>query len=205
MDRKVLSARIRKEKGKSAAKPLRAEGRLPAVIYDGKGVSTPIDVLESDFGKLFHQITRTTTIDIKLDDGRDVIAFVKDVQHDLVSDRVRHVDFYEVEAGKMIRTKIRVRVTGAPDAVRLGGVLETGVPEIEIECLPKALPERVAVDVTDLGLNETIFVKDLQLGEGVKILTHGDVSIASVKHVRSNVSEETAGEAGAGEEAAAAT
>ena len=189
MERKVLEARIREAKGKGAAKRLRAEGRLPAVIYDGKGESTPIDVSESEFAKLFRQITATTTVDIKLDDGREIIAFVKDFQHDIITDAVRHVDFYAVEGDKMIRTKIRVRLTGAPDAVRLGGVLEAGISEIEIECLPKDLPERIAVDVTSLGLNETVFVKDLALGDGVKVLTPADVAIASVKHVRSSLAD----------------
>ncbi len=209
MDRKILEARIRKVTGKSAAKHLRGEGRIPAVIYDGDGKSILIDILESDFSKLFHQITRTTTIDIKLDDGKDVIAFVKDAQHDIISDRVRHVDFYAVDPDKTIRTKIRIHITGAPDAVRLGGILEAGVSEIEIECLPKALPERIAVDVTKLGLNETIFVRDLKLGEGVKILSNGEFPVASVKHVRSNVTSESeessASEGEAAAEPAAAT
>ncbi len=200
MDRKILDARVREARGKSAAKRLRAEGRLPAVICDGKGESTPIDISESEFAKLFRLITKTTTIDIKLDSGREATVFVKDFQHDIVSDRVRHVDFYEVEPDKMIRTKIRVRITGAPDAVRLGGTLETGIPEIEIECLPKDLPERISVDVTKLGLNETIFVKDLSLGKGVKVLTPGDSPIASVKQVRSSLA---ADDSSAGEEKAA--
>ena len=193
MERKVLEARIREAKGKSAAKRLRAAGRLPAVIYDEKGESTPVDVSESEFAKLFRQITMTTTVDIKLDDGRERIAFVKDFQHDIISDRVQHVDFYAVEPDKMIRTKIRIRITGAPDAVRLGGVLETGIPEIDIECLPKDLPERISVDVTKLGLNETIFVKDLNLGDGVKVITPADVAVASVKHVRSSLADAAEG------------
>ena len=193
MERKVLEARIREAKGKGAAKRLRAEGRLPAVIYDEKGKSTPIDISESEFAKLFKQVTKTTTVDIKLDDGSEIIAFVKDFQHDIISDRVRHVDFYAVDPDKMIRTKIRVRITGAPDAVRLGGVFEAGLSEIEIECLPKDLPERVAVDVTSLGLDKTILVKDLALGDGVRVLTPADAAIASVKLARSSLADEAAG------------
>ena len=193
MDRKVLEARIREAKGKGAAKRLRAEGRLPAVIYDEKGKSTPIDISESEFAKLFKQVTKTTTVDIKLDDGSEIIAFVKDFQHDIVSDKVRHVDFYAVDPDKMIRTKIRVRITGAPDAVRLGGVFEAGLSEIETECLPKDLPERVAVDVTSLGLDKTILVKDLALGDGVRVLTPADAAIASVKLARSSLADEAAG------------
>ena len=189
MDRKVLEARIREAKGKSAAKRLRAEGRLPAVIYDEKGKSTPIDVSESEFAKLFRQITATTTVDIKLDDGSEAIAFVKDYQHDIVSDTVRHVDFYAVDPDKKISTKIRVRIAGAPDSVRLGGVFEAGLSEIEIECLPKDLPERIVVDVTSLGLDETIRVKDLALGEGVKVLTPADEAIASVRQARSSLAD----------------
>ena len=193
MDRKVLEARVREAKGKSAAKRLRAEGRLPAVIYDEKGNSTPVDISASEFAKLFRQITKTTTIDVKLDNGREAVAFVKDFQHDIVSDTVRHVDFYEVDPEKTLRAKIRVRITGAPDAVRLGGALETGIQEVEVECLPKDMPERISVDVTTLGLNETIFVKDLSLGDGVKVLTDADAAIASVKLVRSSLAEEAAG------------
>ena len=187
MERKVLEARVREAKGKSAAKRLRAEGRLPAVIYDERGSSTPIGISESEFDKILRAMTKTTTVDIKLDDGRVLIAFVKDFQHDIISDRVRHVDFYAVDPDKTIRTKIRVRIAGSPDAVRLGGVFEAGIPEIEIECLPKDMPERVSVDVTKLGLDEAILVKDLGLGDGVKVITPADAAVASVRQVKSSL------------------
>ncbi len=186
MERKVLDARVREDKGKGAARRLRAQGRLPAIMYDERGESTPIDVSESEFNKIFRVMTKTTTLDIKLDSGRKALAFVKDFQHDIITDTVRHVDFYEVDPGKSIRTKMRVKVTGAPESVRLGGALETGISEIEIECLPNDLPERVTVDVTSLGLGESILVKDLALGTGVKILTELDAPVASVRDTRAS-------------------
>ena len=187
MEQKVLNARIRAETGKGAAKRLRATGRLPAVMYDGEGKSIMIDIDEKEFSKLFHLITESTLIDVKLDGKKDIIAFVKDVQYDILADKVNHIDLYEVEAGKVLRTKIQLKLAGSPEGVRMGGVLETGTTEIEVECLPKDLPARIVVDVSDLQLNHSIHVKDLKVAAGVKVLSDPHKTVATLKYIKNEV------------------
>lgn len=202
MDKKIIEARTRTTTGKAAAKRLRREGRLPAVMYDNVGKSVLLDLDEKDFAKLFLTITESTLIDVKIDGSRDAIAFVKDAQYNIITDKVTHVDFYEVEAGKKLRTKIPVRLTGSPEGVRTGGILETGTEELEVECLPKNLPPRVVVDVTDLQINHSVHVKDIVVPEGVKVLTDPHLTIATLKYTKAEVpssEEEAAGEEPAAE------
>ena len=195
MEQKVLNARTRTETGKGAAKRLRAAMRLPAVMYDGAGKSVMIDIDEKEFSKLFHLITESTLIDVKLDGSRDIIAFVKDVQYDIIADKVNHIDFYEVDPAKTLRTKIMLKLSGSPEGVRLGGVLETGTTEVEVECLPKDLPERIIVDVSQLQLNHSIHVKDIKVAAGVKILTDSHNTVCTLKYIKSETPAAAAAEA----------
>ena len=110
--------------------------------------------------------------------------FIKDYQYDIVNDKVYHADFYAVERGQLLRTKIQIRLSGSPEACRQGAVLETGITELEVECLPRNLPERIVVNVEKLGANESIHVRDIQVPEGVKILTDSDLAVAMVKFTK---------------------
>lgn len=180
---------MRTETGKGATKHLRLAGRLPAVMYDGAGKSVLIDIEEKEFSKLFHTITESTLVAVKIEGKKDAVVFVKDVQYNIIIDKITHVDFYEVEQGKSLRTKIQIKLTGSPEGVRLGGILETGVTEIEVECMPKDLPERIVVDVTDLQLNHSLHVKDLKLAKGIKILSDLELAIAMLKYTKIEVAE----------------
>lgn len=187
MNEKSIEARTRTMTGKGAAKRLRREGRLPAVMYDNTGKAVLLDLNAKDFAKLYGTITESTLIDVKIDGSKDAIAFVKDAQYNIITDTVTHVDFYEVEAGKKIRTKIPVRLTGSPEGVRTGGILEAGTEELDVECLPKNLPPRVVVDVSDLQLNHSIHVKDVVVPEGVKVLTDPHLTIATLKYAKADI------------------
>jgi len=187
MNEKIIEGRTRTMTGKGAAKRLRREGRLPAVMYDNTGKAVLLDLNAKDFAKLYGTITESTLIDVKIDGSKDAIAFVKDAQYNIITDTVTHVDFYEVEAGKKIRTKIPVRLTGSPEGVRTGGILEAGTEELDVECLPKNLPPRVVVDVSDLQLNHSIHVKDVVVPEGVKVLTDPHLTIATLKYAKADI------------------
>lgn len=187
MERKEINAKTRTALGKGATKRLRKEDRLPGVIYNGKGESTLIDIDELEFTMLYKIITDSTIINVKVDEKKDNLSFIKAIQYDIIKDRIGHVDFYEVEAGTTLRTKIQVRLSGAPEGVRLGGVLETGITEIEVECLPKDLPERVTVDVSALELNHSLHVRDIKLPSGVKIHSDIDLPVATLRYTKVEV------------------
>ena len=154
MEERVLTACRRTGFGKAAAAKCRRANRLPAVIYDNAGRSTAIEVPYRDFEKLFKTVTESTLITVKVDEKDEFEVFIKDYQYDIVSDKVFHADFYAVERGQLLRTKIQIRLSGSPEACRQGAVLETGIAELEVECLPRDLPERIVVDVEKLGANE---------------------------------------------------
>jgi large subunit ribosomal protein L25 len=109
---------------------------------------------------------------------------MKDFQENVMLGKILHVDFFEVTKGEALRTHVSVVLHGNPDGAKFGGVLEQVTHEIEVECLPKDLPEHIVVDVTKLGLNESIHVASLAIPEGVKVLTNGETTIASVKGVK---------------------
>lgn len=184
MEEKVLTACRRTVFGKAAAAKCRNAGRLPAVIYDRAGHSTAIDVPYRDFEKLFKTVTESTLIIIKVDEKDEYEVFIKDYQYDIVTDTVSHADFYAVERGKLLRTKIQIRLTGSPEAIRQGAVLETGITELEVECLPRNLPERIVVNVENLAANQSIHIRDIKVSDDVKVLTDGDLTVAALKFAK---------------------
>ncbi len=186
-EQKVINGKTRATTGKGAARRMRKEGRLPAVMYDGQGKATMIEIDEVEFSKIYHLITESTLIDLKLDGKEDHVAFVKDIQYNIITDRVGHVDFYAVDPAKALHTKIPVRLTGSPEGIRLGGILEAGITDIMVECLPRDLPERCLVDVSKLELKHSIHVRDLKLGDKVKIHTSGDATIATLKYTKADI------------------
>jgi len=180
MEEKVLNANKRVVSNKSHLLSLRKKKRIPAVMYDRHGKAISLDVSELEFTRLFRTITESTILKILLE-GEEHEVFMKDFQYDRVREKILHVDFYAVERGVPLRTKVKIKLTGSPEGVRRGGVLETGITEVEVECLPRNLPTRLVVDVSTLDLNTSLHVKDIKLPEGVSVLTDQDITIAALK------------------------
>ena len=93
-------------------------------------------------------------------------VLVKDYQRDNLSGQILHVDFYEFERGKALRTRVPIRLTGNPVGVKEGGILESQLRELDLECLPKDLPEEIVLDISELGLDKALHVRDLMLPPG---------------------------------------
>jgi large subunit ribosomal protein L25 len=159
-------------------------------------VAIDLDALE--FVNKARNVSESTIVKVEVD-GKSFDAFVKDTQRDIVAGSILHVDFYEVESGVTLRAHVSVHVNGTPVGVREGGVLESPLHEIEVECLPKDLPERIDVDISALKVNQSFHVRDIALGEGVRLLSNPDQVVALVKFAREEVVA-----APAAEEAAAA-
>ncbi|UTC73983.1 50S ribosomal protein L25 [Treponema sp. OMZ 792] len=206
MEQRLLNANERSTYGKNAAVKMRRAGRIPAVMYDRHGKSVSLDVDEREFMKLFKLVTESTIVTLNAA-GKDYEVFIKDFQHDIVTDKIKHIDFYEVERGKTLRTKVKIRLEGSPEGVRHGGILETGITELELECLPKDLPPRIVVDVSALDVNQSLHVRDIKLPEAVTVLTSDDITVAAIKFAAAETSTpaaEAEGEEAASTEAAPA-
>lgn len=180
--------------GSAGSRRVLASGRIPAVIY-GKGKMDPVHITldAKDFQNKLRHFSESTLLTIKI--GRkNHSVLMKDFQENVMLGKILHVDFFEVTKGEVLRTHVSIVLHGNPDGAKFGGVLEQVTHEIEVECLPKDLPEHVVVDVTKLGLNDSIHVSSLEVPEGVKILTNGETTVASVKGVKEVVAAPETGE-----------
>ena len=178
MERKTLSAQERLELKKGASGRLRRSGKIPAVLYGHSGTS-PITIDNREFSHKFKQISENTIINLQVGEkAYDVL--VKDFQEDILKGRITHIDFYEIERGKALRTNVPVHTLGTPAGVREGGILETMLHTIEVECLPKDIPEIIEIDVSKLEVGESIHIADITPPENVKLLVPADYVIVSV-------------------------
>ncbi|MDR2793125.1 MAG: 50S ribosomal protein L25 [Treponema sp.] len=203
MSKVVLSARKRERSGSISARNLRKAGRVPAVIYGRSVESLPIDLDAKEFAGSVKNITESTIVMVDVD-GQFYDAFVKDTQRDVRDGNILHVDFYVVEKDVTMRAKVHLLVQGTPIGVRDGGTLELPLHEIEVECLPKDLPERIAVDISGLKANQSIHVRDIALGENVKLVSSGDQVVALVKFAKADTSAEEEAVSASDQPAAAA-
>jgi large subunit ribosomal protein L25 len=188
MQRKTLTAFERTEFRKSATKKLRKAGRIPAVIY-GSELPASIAIDAHEFHKKFHAISENTIITIKSDSSSwDVL--VKDFQEDLLNDEILHIDFYEIEQGRVLKTHVPVHTSGTPQGVKEGGILEQRLHSLEIECLPADLPEALDLDVSDLAIGDSIHVSDITPPKGVKFLNMPEQVIIVITTPKMEVIEE---------------
>lgn len=185
MQQKVLQAALRTETGKGPVRRLRESGKIPAIVY-GHEQNHCISIDAHEFSQKFKTISENTIITLKTPEG-DHDVLVKDYQENLLKRQILHIDFFEIESGKVLRTRVPIHVTGNAPGVREGGILETGVHELEIECLPKDIPDVYTVDISTLAIGSSVHVSDLGALSGVRILTSPDQMLVTCAHPRAEV------------------
>lgn len=151
------------------ARALRRQGLIPAVLYGAHLDPIHVALPEPAVRRLFSQITRSTMVELQVHSDLYRV-FVKEVQVDPITGRFLHLDFYVPEAGRTLEMSIPVKVQGEAPGVKDGGVLEIIHAEIPVEAPPEKIPPQIVVDVSQLGLDEAILVRDLPWPEGVKPL-----------------------------------
>jgi large subunit ribosomal protein L25 len=209
MKHKTLTVEIRKQKGKGPARRLRMMGKIPAVIY-GHSESKSIAIDEHEFNNKFKNISESTIIKL-VTEKENYNVLVKDFQENALLGKIMHIDFFEVEEGKLLRTHVPIHMKGTSIGVKHGGILERLLHEMEVECLPKDLPHEIVIDITDLEEGHSIHVSDVTPLENVRFLNSPDQVICLVEVKAAEVVEaEEEGvevpeeEAGKEEEAASA-
>src|SRR5918995_42017 len=176
----ILQAEPRSETGKGPAHRLRASGRVPAVLY-GAGVDpTPIHVSALDLLHVFHAMGQASVlVDLKLD-GQEYLTIAREIQRDLRHNRFIHIDFMAVRRDEKITVNIELHEIGVSVGVHAGGVIEHHLREVEVECLPANVPQRIEFDITNLKIGDSVRVGDLVPPEGVELLTDPDTMILAV-------------------------
>jgi large subunit ribosomal protein L25 len=184
-----LAAESRTNTGKGAARSLRREGKVPAVIYGHALASRPLAVEHRALGKLLEAIGgEAALLDVSIDGAAPITALLREVQRNPVRRTdVIHLDLYAVVADEPIEVEIPVHIIGTAEGVRnQGGVLDHHLHRILLKVLPGDIPEHIEIDVTDLTLGHAIHISDITVAKG-EIMNDASVSVVSVIMSRAEV------------------
>jgi large subunit ribosomal protein L25 len=182
----ALGVELRKEHGKGVARKLRAAGRIPAVCYRRNAEPVPVSLDPKELDLLLRNASSgiNTLIDLKVTgggdfDGRQVL--VKELQRDPISGAYLHADLYAVDLQQKIHVSVPINLTGTSIGVSLGGgVLDYATRELDVECLPNAIPEEFTIDVSEIEIGQSLHVRDIVVPEDVEVLNDPDVTVMSV-------------------------
>ena len=163
--------------GKSAARALRREGRVPCVLYGARVESISFAAEVNELNPLIYT-DETAVVEVEVE-GKKYDCVMKEVTFDPVRDVVRHADFQVLTAGEAITLTIPIQFTGTPVGQLSGGDTQTLVHDLVVRCLPKDIPTSIDVDITHLDIGDTIHVRDLEV-EGVTFVTLEEQTIVTV-------------------------
>ena len=180
-----LTAQTRSTSGRSAVKKIKSQGLVPAVVYGGHDAPISLTLNAREIGSLLaHATSEHLLVDLEINDGgtkSSRLALIQEVQHDAIRRDVLHVDFHAVKADEKLHSDIPVEPFGEADGVKnFGGILEINMHSIEVECLPKDLPDVIRIDVSALGVGDAIHIKDIQFPAGVTARGDGDLTVVRV-------------------------
>ncbi|CCO25402.1 50S ribosomal protein L25 [Maridesulfovibrio hydrothermalis] len=195
MSEKVtFKAEVRTKTGKCANRQLRNTGMIPAVFYSQEGENITLSVNEIDFAKMFRTTgtTRLFSLDI---DGKTYDTLVWKVQMDPVRPRVNHIDFLGVAKDKPLKIEVPVTTEGLAPGVKLGGRMAIYRDKLTVACTAATIPAAIVINVSNMNVGDTVFVNEVELGEGASIIFDSNFALVRCAAGRGS-SEEEEGEEG---------
>jgi large subunit ribosomal protein L25 len=188
--RSTLQVAPRKRSGTGALKRLRKEGLVPAIIYGRKLENQNLKVNAVALRDLLaHSTSENVLVNLNIEGGNRQLALIQDVQHDAITGGIIHVDFHAVKEDEIIHAQLPIELTGEAAGVKLGGLLEHQIHSLDVHCLPKDLPDKVSIDISNLNIGDAIHLRDIQMPSGVTVRLPGDVVIALVAEPKIVVEE----------------
>ena len=185
-----LNASSRANVGKGAARTLRRDGKIPAVIYGHARDPQPLAVDQRELERLLSHIAAESTVIELSFDGAMARTLIREIQRHPFKRQILHVDFQELVAGEKVTVNVPILLVGVPDGVRNeGGILDQTMRELAIHVDPADIPNHIDVDVTSLTIGRSVHVSDLTLPEGVEVLDDEDATICVVSAPRAVVEE----------------
>lgn len=181
----------RSEYGKKAAKALRQEALVPCNLY-GLGENITFTVNEADVRKMIYT-PDTLAIELTIGDTKKM-AVIKELQFHPISERLLHIDFLEVNEKKPVTVAIPVQLIGHAEGVKAGGKLSLEMRKLKVNGIYTQIPDRVVIDVTELGLGKKLAVQDVKMAEGLKLMNVQDACVAQVKATRASAAAAAAAE-----------
>ena len=177
-----LAGTLRNEYGKKATKALRKENLIPCNLY-GFGENITFSVAKDDVRKLIYT-PDTMAVALTIGDVKKM-AVIKELQFHPVSEELLHIDFLEVNETKPVTVEIPVQLTGHAEGVKAGGKLSVEMTKLKVNGIYTIIPDRIVVDVTELGLGKKLAVNDIHV-EGLKMMSVKDACVAQVKATRAS-------------------
>lgn len=181
MEKHSIEAELRTKTGKGAARQIRRNGLIPGVVYGRGNDPRSIKVDPLDIEKLLHS---NAIFDLTFvgEDGKEdeATVIIKDYQKDIIKQDLLHVDFQFISMDEKITVSVPMHLEGEAAGVRDGGVLQQLLREIEIDALPGEIPEEITIDISELEVGESLSVVDLELPEGIDLVTEKDEVIVTV-------------------------
>jgi len=191
METTKLKASERKDFSKSETRRIRKEGTIPGVFYYKNNQPIHISVADKAINPLVFT-AKTHLISLELEGHDEYECIIKDVQFHPVTDKVIHFDLLGLTKGEKIKLEIPVQLVGSPIGVKEGGVVQHVMHKIEVECLPRNIPEHITVDISGLKLNDSIHISDLKY-EDIEFTDSPESLIVQVTHAK--IREEAAPDA----------
>ena len=177
MEHTTLQATKRQETGSRAARRLRREGLVPAVLYGHGRDTVHLSVPLKEFDHLRHGGARLLDLEIG---GTVEPAVVKDLQYDSLGDAVLHVDFARVAMDETITVTVPVELHGLAKGVTSGGILDHVIVDIEVSCLPGNIPGNIRIEIADLDIGDVVHIRDIDAPEGVEFLQDPDAPVVTI-------------------------
>jgi len=179
MEKFTLDSQERKPASKGEMNKLRASGKIPAVLY-GDMVNMSITVDAVKFTTLLKKAGHNVIITLNMPDKTAKTVLIKDIQKNVISRDLSHIDFYQISMKKKIDISIPVVLFGEAPGVKTGGVLSHIVRELKVKCLPADIPEKITVDISKLEIGNTVLVKDLAVPKNVEITVALDQIVVNI-------------------------
>jgi large subunit ribosomal protein L25 len=178
---KVLNIEVRSKTGKGISKQLRRQGLIPGIVY-GKGMeSVPVTLNPKELIAALAEAGNNTLLALKGGGSLDgSVAIITDAFVDSLRGTIGHVDLHRINLSEKVRVEVKLHMAGTAAGVKEGGLLDITAHTIEVECLPSDIPEHIDVDITNLGIGQSIHVGELQIPASLKVLTDSRASVVSV-------------------------
>ena len=190
----VLAGKKREIGKKSVNKKLRKDGIIPCIYYLKGADPIPFSVEEVALKPLVFT-SEAHIINLSLGKDEKLGSIIKDIQFDPVTDRVVHVDFLGVTLGQVLEIQIPINLIGSSIGIQEGGLLQQGLHKLDVECLPRHIPQNLDIDITELSVGDSIHIRDLEF-ENLTLLNHEDTPVVSIVAPREEEVEEEVDEEG---------
>lgn len=181
-----IHADTRSELTRSELQKLRKEGRLPGVVFGKDTPATMIHISIKDFNQ-WRKTGHPRVIQLDIDGNRKIPVLLEGLQRNSITRDLIHVDFLHVRMNELVKTRIPIEYIGSAKGLKLGGAMQTQGTSIEVEGLPGKLPSTIEVNVSDLGVGDSLQVKDIEIPEGITVLSADDELLVSVVSTKRNL------------------